>query len=55
MKAHIISTTAALLLAASAAAQGLEAQCREIAKREYPTDSQMQRFTYEQQLAAART
>jgi hypothetical protein len=35
-------------------AENFEAQCRAIAKREWPDDFTMQRFVYNQQLAAAR-
>ena len=43
-----------IVMTAAVATEASEAKCREIARREYPNDAQMQQFTYNQQVAAYR-
>lgn len=43
-----------IVMTAAVATEASEAKCREIARREYPNDAQMQQFTYDQQSAAKR-
>ena len=54
MRTFIFSVLVALAIATTAKAQSPEERCRVIAQRQYPNDTQMQRFIYDKQIAAYR-
>jgi hypothetical protein len=54
VKKSVYVLTVAVLMTVGGTAYASEAKCREIARREYPNDAQMQQFTYNQQIAAYR-